>query len=64
MMDKEWAYCSRNALLPPDLYALEEKPVPVPESVRQEDGREVKVYPKRYADGYQAQKNVKPKRLI
>lgn len=42
-----------------------EKPVPpVPESVRQEDGREIKVYPKRYADGYQAQKNVKPKNLM
>ena len=39
-----------------------EKPVPpVPESVRQEDGREVKIYPPRYADGYQAQKNVRPK---
>src|SRR5438876_8705387 len=22
MMDKAWAYCSRNALVPPDLYAL------------------------------------------
>jgi hypothetical protein len=42
-----------------------EKPVPpVPESVRQEDRREVKVSPKRYADGYQAQKNVKPKSLM
>jgi hypothetical protein len=39
-----------------------EKTVPVPESVRQEAGREVKVYPKRYADGYEAQKNVRPKR--
>ena len=40
----------------------EEKPVPpVPESVRQENGREVKVYPARYCDGYRAQPNVKPK---
>ena len=42
----------------------EEKPVPVPESIRQEDGREVKVYPKRYADGYQAQQNVRPKGTV
>jgi hypothetical protein len=42
-----------------------EKPVPpAPESVRQEGGREVKVYPKRYADGYQAQQNVRPKGTI
>jgi hypothetical protein len=41
-----------------------EKPAPpAPESVRQEDGREVKVYPKRYADGYQPEKNVRPKKL-
>ena len=38
-----------------------EKPVPVPESVRQEDGREVKVYPKRYCDGSATQPNVRPK---
>jgi hypothetical protein len=39
-----------------------EKPVPpAPESVRQEEGCEVKIYSKRYADGYQAQKNVRPK---
>jgi len=41
-----------------------EKPVPVPESVRQEDGREVKVYPKHYADGYQPVKNVRSKNLM
>jgi hypothetical protein len=37
---------------------------PAPESVRREAGREVKVYPKRYADGYQPEKNVRPKNLM
>jgi hypothetical protein len=42
-----------------------EKPVPpAPEAVRQEDGREVKVYLRRYADGYQPEKNVRPKNLM
>jgi hypothetical protein len=44
--------------------ADQEPPAPEPELVRQEDGREVKVYPRRYADGYEAQKNVRPKNLM
>jgi hypothetical protein len=40
-----------------------EKPVhPAPESVLQEDGREVKVYPRRYCDGWVPQPNVRPKK--
>jgi hypothetical protein len=41
-----------------------ERPAPAPEAVRQENGREVKVYPKRYADGYRAQHNVRPKETM
>ena len=44
--------------------ADQEAPPLEPESIRQEGGREVKVYPRRYADGYEAQKNVKPKNLM
>jgi hypothetical protein len=49
----------------PQQWASDQEAPPLePESIRQEGGREVKVYPRRYADGYEAQKNVKPKNLM
>jgi hypothetical protein len=46
-------------------WAADEEALPLkPETIRQEGGREVKVYPRRYADGYEGQKNVRPKSLM
>jgi hypothetical protein len=49
----------------PQQWTADQEALPLePDSIRQEGGREVKVYPRRYADGYEAQKNVRPKSLI
>jgi hypothetical protein len=49
----------------PQQWTEDQESLPLePESIRQEGGREVKVYPRRYADGYEGQKNVRPKSLI